>query len=168
MKVSATVFSLVAIALHMPLALSAVLKSDAETADSRIKNVVVLVMENRSFDSILGRLQWDGIRSDIDGLTGNESNTLANGQVVPIQRARILLQDSIQITHLFLDQLIPIVISSIVLLLHGYTNNGAFLGVPCRTIYENMADHGNSYKFYSPQLKSTPLLYAICATFTTG
>ncbi|KAJ1339718.1 hypothetical protein BSLG_005624 [Batrachochytrium salamandrivorans] len=41
----------------------------------------------------------------------------------------------------------------------GYTaNNGAFLGVPCRTIYENMADHGNSYKFYSPQLKSTPLL----------
>ncbi|EGF80887.1 hypothetical protein BATDEDRAFT_24374 [Batrachochytrium dendrobatidis JAM81] len=42
----------------------------------------------------------------------------------------------------------------------GYTaNNGAFLGVPCRTIYENMADHGNSYKFYSPQLKSTPLLY---------
>src|SRR5438045_9078477 len=32
---------------------------------SRVKNVVVLVLENRSFDNLLGDLRYDG---DIDGL----------------------------------------------------------------------------------------------------
>lgn len=40
-----------------------------------IKTVVVLVMENRSFDHILGWLK--STRPEIDGLTGNESNRLS-------------------------------------------------------------------------------------------
>ncbi|MQL77817.1 hypothetical protein Taro_010200 [Colocasia esculenta] len=42
-----------------------------------IKTLVVLVMENRSFDHMLGWLR--GRRPDIDGLTGRESNRLAAG-----------------------------------------------------------------------------------------
>ncbi len=37
-----------------------------------IKHVVVLMLENRSFDSVLGRLYSD--RADFDGLKGDESN----------------------------------------------------------------------------------------------
>lgn len=39
-----------------------------------IKTLVVLVMENRSFDHMLGWLRSKGGRPDIDGLTGRESN----------------------------------------------------------------------------------------------
>ncbi|KAI9109130.1 hypothetical protein K1719_019753 [Acacia pycnantha] len=39
-----------------------------------IKTVVVLVMENRSFDHVLGWLK--STRPEIDGLTGKESNRL--------------------------------------------------------------------------------------------
>ncbi|RZR71107.1 hypothetical protein BHM03_00003672 [Ensete ventricosum] len=39
-----------------------------------IKTLVVLVMENRSFDHMLGWLRTKGGRPDIDGLTGRESN----------------------------------------------------------------------------------------------
>lgn len=42
------------------------------TIDSPIKTFVVVVMENRSFDHILGWLRKT--RPDIDGLTGKESN----------------------------------------------------------------------------------------------
>ncbi|KAG1337718.1 non-specific phospholipase C1 [Cocos nucifera] len=41
-----------------------------------IKTVVVLVMENRSFDHMLGWLTTKSSRPDIDGLTGRESNRL--------------------------------------------------------------------------------------------
>ncbi len=37
----------------------------------KIETFVVLVMENRSFDNVLGFLQLDGYR--VDGLAGNES-----------------------------------------------------------------------------------------------
>jgi len=40
----------------------------------RIDHVVVLMLENRSFDSMVGRLYPE--RADFDGLTGNESNPL--------------------------------------------------------------------------------------------
>jgi phospholipase C len=46
-----------------------------------IAHVVVLMLENRSFDSMLGRL-YTG-RADFDGLTGNEGN-LWNGAPVPV------------------------------------------------------------------------------------
>ena len=41
-------------------------------AEQRIKHVVVLMMENRSFDHMLGWLKRNN--SEIDGLTGSESN----------------------------------------------------------------------------------------------
>ncbi|URE49057.1 Phosphoesterase family [Musa troglodytarum] len=41
-----------------------------------IKTLVVLVMENRSFDHMLGWLRTKGGRPDIDGLTGHEYNRL--------------------------------------------------------------------------------------------
>jgi len=46
-----------------------------------IAHVVVLMLENRSFDSMLGRL-YPG-RADFDGLTGNEFN-LFNRQKIPV------------------------------------------------------------------------------------
>ena len=41
-----------------------------------VKHVVVLALENRSFDSMLGKL-----RADIDGLKGTETNPSPNGDV---------------------------------------------------------------------------------------
>ena len=52
-----------------------------------IKHIVVLMQENRSFDHMLGHLRLLGGRLDIDGLTGGESNTLANTNVnLPVAR----------------------------------------------------------------------------------
>ncbi|MGO1070087.1 phospholipase C [Lysobacter sp. CA199] len=39
-----------------------------------IEHIVVLMMENRSFDHMLGYLSKEGGRSDVDGLRGGESN----------------------------------------------------------------------------------------------
>lgn len=50
------------------------LNSKKSKTDSRIKTVVLLMMENRSFDHMLGWLRR--LRPDIDGLTGNEYNPL--------------------------------------------------------------------------------------------
>lgn len=47
------------------------------TISDKIEHVVVLMLENRSFDSILGRL-YPG-RPDFDGLSGNETNPLHGG-----------------------------------------------------------------------------------------
>ncbi|MGH9759872.1 MAG: alkaline phosphatase family protein, partial [Blastocatellia bacterium] len=44
---------------------------------NKIKHVVVLMLENRSFDCVLGRLYVG--RSDFNGLTGDESNPLTGG-----------------------------------------------------------------------------------------
>ncbi len=41
---------------------------------SKIDHIVVLMMENRSFDHMLGYLKLTGVRPDIDGLTGKETN----------------------------------------------------------------------------------------------
>lgn len=48
---------------------------------ANIAHVVVLMLENRSFDSMLGRL-YPG-RADFDGLSGQESNSW-NGQTIPV------------------------------------------------------------------------------------
>jgi phospholipase C len=42
----------------------------------RIDHVVVLMMENRSFDHMLGYLKLTGANPDVDGLTGTERNDL--------------------------------------------------------------------------------------------
>jgi phospholipase C len=46
-----------------------------------IKHIVTLMMENRSFDHMLGGLKLQGI----NGLTGNESNPDSNGQTVKVE-----------------------------------------------------------------------------------
>ncbi|KAJ6804364.1 non-specific phospholipase C3-like [Iris pallida] len=55
----------------MPTAAAA----DAAAATSRIKTVVVLVQENRSFDHMLGWMK--SLNPEIDGVTGQESNPLS-------------------------------------------------------------------------------------------
>ena len=52
----------------------------------RIKHVVVLMMENRSFDQYFGALSLQG-RTDINGLVTGMSNPLANGSPVAIAPA---------------------------------------------------------------------------------
>jgi phospholipase C len=41
---------------------------------SKVKHVVVLMLENRSFDHLLGYLKANGIKPAVDGLTGTETN----------------------------------------------------------------------------------------------
>ena len=54
----------------------------AEELLAGIESIVVLCMENRSFDHYLGALRLNG-RTDIDGLRGNESNPDPGGAIVP-------------------------------------------------------------------------------------
>ena len=48
-----------------------------------IKHIVVLMMENRSFDHMLGYLKQAGM-PDVNGLTGTESNPDAQGNELPV------------------------------------------------------------------------------------
>ena len=48
-----------------------------------LKHLVVLMMENRSFDHMLGGLK--AVNPNIDGLTGNESNPDTTGATVKVQ-----------------------------------------------------------------------------------
>jgi phospholipase C len=50
----------------------------------RLKHIVVLMMENRSFDHMLGGLTKTDAR--IDGLTGKESNPDTEGKIIPVQQ----------------------------------------------------------------------------------
>lgn len=49
------------------------------TALKEINHIVVLMLENRSFDHMLGYLRLKGNRTDVDGLTGNEVNEYPKG-----------------------------------------------------------------------------------------
>ena len=49
----------------------------------RIEHIVVLMLENRSFDHMLGYLSLEGGRSDVDGLKAEFSNSY-NGQEYPV------------------------------------------------------------------------------------
>src|SRR5829696_2600747 len=51
-----------------------------------IKHIVVLMMENRSFDQMLGYLHQEGM-SEVDGLSGGEWNEDADGNRYPIRPA---------------------------------------------------------------------------------
>lgn len=46
---------------------------------NKINHIVVLMLENRSFDHMLGYLRLEQNRQDIDGLTGNETNNDLQG-----------------------------------------------------------------------------------------
>ncbi|HZU39420.1 MAG TPA: alkaline phosphatase family protein, partial [Solirubrobacteraceae bacterium] len=54
----------------------------SEGALDRIEHIVVLMLENRSFDHMLGYLSLEGGRNDVDGLRPGMSNT-ARGVVYP-------------------------------------------------------------------------------------
>jgi phospholipase C len=49
-------------------------------AEGQIDHVIVVMMENRSFDHYLGALRLEEGREDIDGLTGDEINLGAEGE----------------------------------------------------------------------------------------
>ncbi len=53
------------------------------TALNNLKHIVVLMMENRSFDHVLGGLRAQDAR--IDGLTGSESNLDTTGEPIKVQ-----------------------------------------------------------------------------------
>ena len=54
----------------------ALVAADAAAANLRkIDNIVVLLLENRSFDHMLGYLKLEGSRNDVDGLTPGLSNS---------------------------------------------------------------------------------------------
>ena len=50
---------------------------------SKLRHIVVVMMENRSFDSLLGYLKQAGL-PDVDGLTGDESNPGPDGLSVEV------------------------------------------------------------------------------------
>ena len=50
----------------------------------KIDHIVVMMMENRSFDHMLGYLRLEKNRTDIDGLTGNETNKDDNNRDIPV------------------------------------------------------------------------------------
>src|SRR5258707_12165477 len=49
----------------------------------KVDHIVVLMLENRSFDHMLGYLSLEGARSDVDGLRGEFANE-HNGRSYPI------------------------------------------------------------------------------------
>src|SRR4030095_685881 len=50
---------------------------------ANIDHIVVRLMENRSFDQMLGYLTLDGQRGDVDGLRGDEKNRFRGHDVEP-------------------------------------------------------------------------------------
>ncbi len=56
---------------------------DATSAQnlSKIDHVIVLMMENRSFDHVLGYLKLDGVRPDVDGLEASMGNEDPSGKI---------------------------------------------------------------------------------------
>jgi phospholipase C len=50
----------------------------------QIEHIVVLTLENRSFDHMLGYLRLEGGRADIDGLDGTQSNEFAGVRYAPL------------------------------------------------------------------------------------
>lgn len=67
-------FPLEAKALFSSISKQTSIMADNEKKEYPIKTVVVLVMENRSFDHMLGWMK--PLNPEIDGLTGQESNPL--------------------------------------------------------------------------------------------
>jgi len=64
------------------------LPAPCRSVDGRIKNFVILVMENRSFDHMLGWMKR--LNPKIDGVTGKESNPMS---VADLNSSRIFFDD---------------------------------------------------------------------------
>src|SRR2546422_8568447 len=79
--------SAVAGAMTAPASLLAQLASPSRL--NKIDHFVVLMLENRSFDSMLGTLGQYYEKPDMfDGLTGSESNADADGQAIRVTNVR--------------------------------------------------------------------------------
>jgi phospholipase C len=50
---------------------------------SQVRHIVIVLMENRSFDQMLGYLRRDGL-SEVNGLVGDEVNFDADGKPVEV------------------------------------------------------------------------------------
>jgi phospholipase C len=64
----------------------------ARTNLDKVEHVIVLMMENRSFDHMLGYLKLEGIRPEVDGLEAHMGNEDARGRfrrVRPLGKRRI-------------------------------------------------------------------------------
>ncbi|KAJ3268044.1 hypothetical protein HDV01_003516 [Terramyces sp. JEL0728] len=59
--------------------------NDADPINANIKQVVVLMLENRSFDTFLGRLKLDGLNPNVNGPELTNGNTLGNGTNVQLR-----------------------------------------------------------------------------------
>jgi phospholipase C len=66
---------------------------DKDPINKEIKQVVVLMLENRSFDSIYGSLPLLGINKDVNGLTSAEGNYLKNGSFVKVHKTIDTISD---------------------------------------------------------------------------
>src|SRR5262245_39082035 len=60
--------------LKKPLGFAAVAADPALTNLDKIEHIVVLMMENRSFDHVLGYLSLEGLLPDVDGLKADMHN----------------------------------------------------------------------------------------------
>ena len=58
---------------------------------NQIDHLVVLMLENRSFDHMLGYLRLEGGRQDVDGLTGNEVNQYMGNPHKPQRMASAIM-----------------------------------------------------------------------------
>jgi phospholipase C len=72
-----------ALALKAPTRFTIVPADPAQDNLKKIDHVVVLVMENRSFDHMLGYLKLESGREDVDGLTAEMSNSY-QGNTFPV------------------------------------------------------------------------------------
>ncbi|MGZ4329537.1 MAG: alkaline phosphatase family protein, partial [Solirubrobacteraceae bacterium] len=61
-------------------------ESEQRSGLENIEHIVVLMLENRSFDHMLGYLSLEHGRDDVDGLKPGMSNT-ANGKEYPVEHA---------------------------------------------------------------------------------
>lgn len=65
------------------------------TLSDKIQHIVVLMLENRSFDSMLGQLKPNS--SEFDGLSGDETNPLQGQASVPVWNSGATDKDSMSI-----------------------------------------------------------------------
>ncbi|KAH6574680.1 hypothetical protein BASA60_005382 [Batrachochytrium salamandrivorans] len=187
MQLSNTLVSLLAVAASS-IVDARPSRQTADATNSRIKNVVVLIMENRSFDSVFGRLKWDVTEQIYGSGTVN-----AAGQVPDMsgfaQQAFVESQENMdsvkQVMQAFGPDTLPVtyalakefaVVDNWFASMpgptypnrhfahcatgYGYTGNtDSLIGVGCKTVFGNLDAAGVSWGVYSDAPLATTLLY---------
>jgi phospholipase C len=123
-----------------------------------IRHVVVLMLENRSFDSMLGRL-WPG-RADFDGLSGQETNARhVAGQ--PVQTFQVWTDPTLTAASLIIPDPDPgELFADINMQLRGLTDDGNPSSAP-----PNMSGFVDNY-LRQPAKTPTPDPFSIMHYFT--